>query len=76
MLGLTQGMPWCFVNLDIHFEEDRWMNWPPAPAPIKFVVRYLTYWIHSDSWKFGACDRGGNMRPLYAVPAKTGEKSN
>jgi hypothetical protein len=67
-LGLTTGLTACFLNLDLHFEDDAWIAWPPAPAPVKFIVRYLTYWLHSDWWKFAACDRLGNMRPLYAVP--------
>jgi len=67
-LGLTTGLVWAFVNLDLHYEDDRWLAWPPAPAPVKFICRYITYWFHTDWWKFSSVDRTGTMKPLYAVP--------
>jgi hypothetical protein len=33
-----------------------------------FAVRTIVWWLNRDVLKFAACDRTGNMRPLYAVP--------
>jgi hypothetical protein len=55
------------VNIDKAFEGGRWKEWPPAPAVIEVVVLNVAYWVHSDMWKFGACDRNCQMKPLYAV---------
>jgi len=59
-------MPWAWAQMDIHYEDDMWTEFPPAPWFIKFLVKNVTWWIHSDWWKFGACDRYGNLKPLYA----------
>jgi hypothetical protein len=61
-------MVFCFANLDLQYENGMWSNWPNAPAPVKILFRSVFWWLHSDSRKFGACDRTGKMRPLYAVP--------
>ena len=58
----------ALANLDIHYENDLHINFPPAPWIIKFICRNIVWWKNSDQWKFGACDRLGNMKPLYAVP--------
>ncbi|KAJ4288866.1 hypothetical protein N0V88_007196 [Collariella sp. IMI 366227] len=65
------GMVWCFANLDIHFENDLWTQWPPAPAPVKVLTRSVFWLMNADARKFGAADRTGNMRHLYAVPQST-----
>jgi hypothetical protein len=54
--------------LDIHYEGDLWKAFPPAPAVIKFIVLNIVWFFGSSTYKFGACDRHGNMKPLYAVP--------
>ncbi len=72
-MGLLTGMPWCYANIDRHFENGTWFRWPDAPVILDVAIRYLSWWIHAGWWKFGACDRMGNMQPLYAVPADTGK---
>ncbi|KAK3367904.1 hypothetical protein B0H63DRAFT_489974 [Podospora didyma] len=69
------GMVWCFANLDIHFENDIWLGFPPAPAPVKFLFRNLFWWFYPDARKFGSVDRQGKLKPLYAVPVE-GEKAS
>ncbi|OIW24587.1 hemerythrin HHE cation binding domain-containing protein [Coniochaeta ligniaria NRRL 30616] len=66
--GLT-GLTIIFSMLDLHHEDGLWANWPPAPAVVNFLCRNLICWFVRDTTKFGACDRLGNMKPLYAVPA-------
>ncbi|TQN68871.1 hypothetical protein CSHISOI_06608 [Colletotrichum shisoi] len=74
-LGLVKGLPFCLSNHDVAFEGDRWAVWPPAPSVVKLLCRHGTYWIHGKSWKFAACDRMGNLKPLYAVPGKADPSS-
>ncbi|KAL2132263.1 hypothetical protein VTI74DRAFT_4003 [Chaetomium olivicolor] len=62
------GMVWCFANIDMHYENDLWPHWPPAPAPVKALMRSVFWWIYADARKFGSVDRSGSLRPLYAVP--------
>ncbi|KAK4182627.1 hemerythrin HHE cation binding domain-containing protein [Podospora australis] len=69
-LGLMGLVP-CFANLDVHYENDMWINWPPAPGPVKFLVKTVLWWVMRDVRKFGAVDRTGTMQPLYAIPAET-----
>jgi hypothetical protein len=58
------------VELVEGFGEGRWSHWPPAPAPVKFLVSTLLWRIHGGIAKFSAVDRQGKMRPLYAVPTE------
>jgi hypothetical protein len=62
------GLTICFSIIDIHFENNTWVDWPPAPGFIKFIGRNIIWWFVGDTVKFGACDRLGNLKPLYAVP--------
>ncbi|VBB80616.1 Putative protein of unknown function [Podospora comata] len=66
-LGMP-GMLWCFANLDIHVEDDIWLDWPAAPGPVKFLYRNVFWWVYTDLRKFGSVDRNGKLRALYAVP--------
>ncbi|ERS96218.1 uncharacterized protein SPSK_01902 [Sporothrix schenckii 1099-18] len=68
--GATTGIIFVFTCLDVHFEDGRWAAFPPMPWIVVQMFRYVQYWFHTDWWKFGPCDRLGNMRPLYAVPAE------
>ena len=62
------GLVWFCANLDTQYEDGLWKSWPPAPAPVKLLARSVLWWINVDARKFGAVDRVGNMRHLYAVP--------
>ncbi len=66
-VGLS-GIIWFCANLDSQYENGRWQNWPPAPAHVKFLMRCVFWWTNADARKFGAVDRTGHMKPLYAVP--------
>jgi hypothetical protein len=61
-------MVWAFANLDMNYENGMWPNWPPAPGPAKVLMRSVFWWIYADARKFGAVDRTGTLRHLYAVP--------
>lgn len=48
--------------------EGLWANWPDAPGIIRFTVRNLTKWIHSDWWRFAPMDKNGIPKAkLYAT---------
>ncbi|KAL2192662.1 hypothetical protein P885DRAFT_72776 [Corynascus similis CBS 632.67] len=57
-----------FANLDVQYENGMWQDWPKAPAPVQLLMRTVFWWIYADARKFGAVDRAGNLRHLYAVP--------
>ncbi|KAL0935613.1 uncharacterized protein CTRU02_210204 [Colletotrichum truncatum] len=67
-LGLVVGLPFCFSNHDLGYEDGLWSSWPPAPNIVKLLCRHVMYRFNSKRWKFAACDRMGNLQPLYAVP--------
>ncbi|KAK0712359.1 hemerythrin HHE cation binding domain-containing protein [Lasiosphaeria miniovina] len=65
-LGLS-GLVCCFANLDSHFEDDMWLNFPPVPAPVRFLGRTLFWFLHRGMAKFGSSDRHSAIRALYAA---------
>ncbi|EQB51459.1 hypothetical protein GCG54_00014953 [Colletotrichum gloeosporioides] len=68
-MGFLDGLPWALTTMDSAFEGGLWADVPPDPVGklILKIVRYVTWWLHRDWWKFGACDGNGNMQPLYAL---------
>ena len=62
------ALVFAFANVNVHYEDDMWLAWPPAPAPVKVLARSVFWWMYADSRKFGAVDRAGKLRHLYAVP--------
>ncbi|KAH8170308.1 hemerythrin HHE cation binding domain-containing protein [Sarocladium implicatum] len=70
--GFFTGLPFLCVTIDRHYEGDRWLSaFPPGPGQtVLAVARQTAYWVHRDWWKFGPCDRYGNMQPLYACAVK------
>jgi hypothetical protein len=72
---LFTGLAFISANFDRHFEDDRWLTSFPPPGPgqtAMAIVRNVTYWVHKDWWKFGACDRSGKVQPLYAAAPMAG----
>ncbi|KAB5542425.1 hemerythrin HHE cation binding domain-containing protein [Coniochaeta sp. 2T2.1] len=68
-LSIPGALTWGFFNHDRDFEGGLWKEWPPAPAPLVLIVRHVTYWVHSDWWKFAPCDPSGKMKSkLHAAP--------
>ncbi|KAG9043963.1 hypothetical protein FS837_008939 [Tulasnella sp. UAMH 9824] len=39
---------------------------PPFPPPLVFLVKYVLYWINSDMWEFGACDKHMRVKAPFA----------
>lgn len=65
--GTTDVVPFFLMNLDATYEEGKWANWPPMPAPIRWgLVNVAGSWNWSW-WKFASCDAQGQPRELYAL---------
>ncbi|KAK0625059.1 hypothetical protein B0T17DRAFT_508076 [Bombardia bombarda] len=63
------GLVVFFSNIDTHYEDDLWINWPPAPEVVKFACRHVFWWLYADIAKFGSVDRHGNLKPLLYAAA-------
>ncbi|KAJ8115887.1 hypothetical protein OPT61_g2577 [Boeremia exigua] len=65
--GTTDVVPFFLMNLDATYEEGRWANWPPMPAPVRWgLVNVAGSWNWAW-WKFASCDSAGIPRELYAL---------
>lgn len=70
--GTTDVVPFFLMNLDTTYEEGRWANWPPMPAPIRWgLVNVAGSWNWAF-WKFASCDSAGRPRELYALGESQG----
>lgn len=71
--GTTDVVPFFLMNLDTTYEEGRWENWPPMPAPIRWgLVNVAGSWNWAW-WKFASCDARGLPRGLYALSGEEGK---
>jgi hemerythrin-like domain-containing protein len=66
-LGL-RGLSAILTMIDIHFEGDLWVGFPPAPGLLIWALRNVVYWFDAKTLKFAPCDRHGKLKGLYAVP--------
>lgn len=69
IMGKTTGVVFWFLNLDTTFEGGQWANWPPTPAPIRWVITRLLALPNRAYWKFASCDATGTPKALHAVPS-------
>jgi hemerythrin len=65
--GTTDVVPFFLMNLDATYEEGKWANWPPMPAPIRWGLVNLAGSWNWGWWKFASCDAQGKPRELYAL---------
>lgn len=65
--GTTDVVPFFLMNLDATYEEGRWGNWPPMPAPVRWGLVNLAGSWNWAWWKFASCDGAGRPRELYAL---------
>jgi hypothetical protein len=74
MLSKTGGVVFFLRNLDLGFEDGRWKNWPPIPAPVWWMVmRSVAKW-NKGWWRFASADEHGMTRELYALDGNYREK--
>ncbi|KAM7220106.1 hemerythrin HHE cation binding domain containing protein [Rhypophila decipiens] len=71
MGSITMGqLSVMFSNIDLEYEGGLWAHWPAAPGIVKLIIRWIVFPLNGNLAKFGACDRSGRLKPLYAVPAE------
>lgn len=77
--GLWDVVPFFLLNLDRStgekaFEEGKWANWPPMPAPVRWGLVNLAGAWNSGWWQFSSCDAAGQPQTLYALREGHDEK--
>ncbi|KAH6625244.1 hypothetical protein C7974DRAFT_196764 [Boeremia exigua] len=73
--GTTDVVPFFLMNLDATYEEGKWANWPPMPAPVRWgLVNVAGSWNWAW-WKFASCNSAGTPRELYALGGSGGRDS-
>jgi hypothetical protein len=66
-LSKTGGVVFFLRNLDLGFEDGRWKNWPPIPAPVWWMImRSVAKW-NKGWWRFASANEMGMGRELYAL---------
>lgn len=67
--GTLDVVPFFLLNLDRSpaFEDGRWANWPPMPAPIRWGLVNLAGLWYGGWWRFASCDANGQPQTLYAL---------
>lgn len=68
--GMTDVVPFALLNLDRTFEDGMWANWPPMPAPIRWMMVNVFGSWNWGWWRFASCDAHGKPRALYALQGK------
>ena len=71
--GMTDVLPFFLFNFDAEFEEGTWRNWPPIPAPVRWVLLNIAKFKHPGWWKFASCNAARQRIPLYALPDSTND---
>jgi len=66
-MGLA-GITWTWAHIDTEYEDGLHASWPPAPGLVKLVASNVLWRVYGRLVKFGACDKNGRMKPLFAVP--------
>jgi hemerythrin-like domain-containing protein len=65
-LSTTKQMPVFLLNHDVTYEGGI-HNFPPIPAPVKFVLMQVCARWNRDWWKFATCGYDGKPKSLYAA---------
>jgi hypothetical protein len=65
--GMTDVLPFFLFNFDCDYEDGIWMDWPPIPGPVRWIVMRVSMLLHPGWWKFASCDAARRKRALYAV---------
>ncbi|KAI5289481.1 hypothetical protein KEM52_000775, partial [Ascosphaera acerosa] len=60
-------LPFMFMNFDRTVEGGLWREWPPMPAPVRWVLVNLKGAWDAGHWKFSSCTSDGRPRALYAL---------
>jgi hypothetical protein len=67
MSGPTDVMPFFLFNFDSEYEDGLWLNWPPIPGLVRWMLMKVSMTLHPGWWKFASCDTARRRKALYAV---------
>jgi hypothetical protein len=65
--GLMDVVPFLFLNFDRTAEDGLWANWPPMPAPIRWMLVNVGGTWYAGWWRFASCGYDGKPKKLYAL---------
>lgn len=60
-------LPMLLFNLDLEFENGKWKDFPPVPAPMRWVMVNVIGWWRAGWWRFGSCGADGRRVRLLAL---------
>ncbi|PON30075.1 hemerythrin HHE cation binding domain-containing protein [Trichoderma gamsii] len=60
--GMVVELPFGVHNHDVEYEQIG--SWPPVPAIVFFIIKFLYFGKNSDWWQFAPCDKNGKARDL------------
>jgi hypothetical protein len=63
-LSKTQTLPVFFLNHDVTYEGGLHADFPPLPAPVRWVLREGFPRWKAEWWKFSTCGYDGRPREL------------
>jgi len=63
-MSLATDLTAFLMNHDVEYADGMFASFPPAPAPVKFVLRNVTPWWSASMVKFASCDRFGKPKEL------------
>lgn len=69
-LSKSLVVPFVVTALDITFEDGIHKDFPPAPAPVKFLARYLSTRFNKGCWRFAPCGNNGIPQEMFAAPER------
>jgi hypothetical protein len=70
--GITEVVPFAFLNMDRTFEDGLWKDWPPVPAVVRFFFLRVSAWPKKGRWRFASCGVDGLPQAL-PFTKKSGE---
>jgi hypothetical protein len=63
----TDVLPMLWYNVDTAFEDGKWADFPPLPAPVKWYMVNVLGWWRRGWWRFGSCGADGRERELVCL---------
>lgn len=64
---LVEKAPLALLSHDMTFEDGLHQNYPPMPAVLNLLIRYVFSLWYGGYWKFTPCDKSGQPKPTPAI---------
>lgn len=66
---LIEKAPLALMTHDVTYENGMHQNYPPIPAPLSFMIRYVFSLWYNGYWDFAPCNKSGQPKPSPAISA-------